>query len=405
MKILIVSNLFFPDHEGGAEKVARRSAEILSKTHEVTVLTLGAHEKIKRTRDGYSVVRVPYANFYPYSVGQKTVSAIKKLAWHAKNAVSGVCKKDLNTVLDESAPDVVYMHNAMAFLPQLADLCAARGIPLCAHLHDYNMLCPKTSMYRGSRNCQNPCLQCSLLSAPARKSLDVVTDVIAVSDFVLRRSKAHGLCRNSRWHVLHNAEEEQALVALVDKEPADQGGIVVGYIGALTPNKGLDDLIDAYLSLPDESIRLRIAGSGNDEYVDGLKEKTVARNVTWLGHVDPDGFYEDIDCLVVPSRWHEPQGLTVVEAINRGIPLIASRRGGITEMVEKYGAGVLYEPDSGQLDSALSSMSRFNRIEWRRFVAERYPDLCVPNQLTFLKTRYFDRLEEILIECKTKNEQ
>jgi glycosyltransferase involved in cell wall biosynthesis len=61
--------------------------------------------------------------------------------------------------------------------------------------------------------------------------------------------------------------------------------------------------------------------------------------------VRPEEFFAQIHLLVVPSLWHEPLGRIVLEAQANLVPVIASRRGGIPELIEEGKTGFLYEPD------------------------------------------------------------
>jgi glycosyltransferase involved in cell wall biosynthesis len=65
--------------------------------------------------------------------------------------------------------------------------------------------------------------------------------------------------------------------------------------------------------------------------------------------------FEKIDVLAVPSLWHEPFGRVAIEAMAWGIPVIASRRGGLPEIVQPGVNGWLFEPDEKE------SLPRFLR--------------------------------------------
>src|SRR5262249_38354253 len=144
----------------------------------------------------------------------------------------------------------------------------------------------------------------------------------------------------------------------LDRAAAENGAesdrIRFGFLGQLRPVKGIEELVDAFLSLPSGSAELLIAGKGDAAYERLLKAKTAERDdVRWLGFVDPQQLLNEIDVLVVPSLWQEPLGLVILEAFAHGRPVIGSQRGGIPELITRE-TGWLYDPcERGALRTCL----------------------------------------------------
>jgi glycosyltransferase involved in cell wall biosynthesis len=87
------------------------------------------------------------------------------------------------------------------------------------------------------------------------------------------------------------------------------------------------------------------------------------KNVRFLGFVNPDEVYRNVDVVVVPSLWEEPLGMIVPEAYMHGVPVIVSRRGGLPEMVEEGRTGLTYEPlEPGALLEAINVFLRDRRV-------------------------------------------
>lgn len=354
MKILIVSQTFSPEPIRGAERVAEDLARgLLARGHDVGVLALGDRAETM-AHQGYQVHRLPYINAPRPGPHNLQLGAARKLIWHARNALGGVDRRALGRLLRDLGPEVVYVHNASGFQPQLNRLCQTLGLPVVAHLHDYGTLCPRTTMYRDGRNCDRPCASCRVLTHAWRRAADGVGDVIAVSDFVRRRHQSHAAFPKARWHVAHNADQ----TALDDFSRKQGGAFAFGFIGALTDAKGLGDLLAAFAALPAGAAELVIAGRGEEDYVAPLRARTAGRGVIWLGQTPPNRFYGAIDSLVVPSRWHEPQALVLGEGLRRGLPIIATDRGGNTEVLKDRPPHLLYDPDdSGALVRAMKAMA------------------------------------------------
>jgi glycosyltransferase involved in cell wall biosynthesis len=123
------------------------------------------------------------------------------------------------------------------------------------------------------------------------------------------------------------------------------------FIGTLQPRKNLGTLLDAYALLsarcPDAP-HLRVAGRAEasaDPWLQRMAERPLASRVDYVGYV-PDSarraVFEGASVLIVPS-WHEGFGLPALEAMALGVPVIASNRGALPEVLGD--AGVLVSPE------------------------------------------------------------
>ncbi len=126
------------------------------------------------------------------------------------------------------------------------------------------------------------------------------------------------------------------------------------YCGRLDATKGIDLLLRAFAELRAHApaARLRIVGRGAEDAA--LKALAAALGVeaavTFRGWVTPGEVEHEIAdawAVVVPSRWAEPLGLIALEAIVRGVPVIASESGGLGEIVEHGHSGLLFPNGEG----------------------------------------------------------
>lgn len=152
------------------------------------------------------------------------------------------------------------------------------------------------------------------------------------------------------------------------------GSVIVGFVGRLVERKGLHVLIDAMRSLPLRSrahVLLAIAGGPeygvNDEtaYVSAVRTQVAAASlhhrVAFLGylpHETIDSFYAACDLVVIPSVAPEGLPLTALEAQAAGVPVIATRVGGLPEAIRDGETGVLVDPERcpGALTSVLDQL-------------------------------------------------
>lgn len=127
-------------------------------------------------------------------------------------------------------------------------------------------------------------------------------------------------------------------------------GYVVLFAGRIIPRKGLDVLIKALhlVRRNKPALQLVVAGSGKKGYVSQIERlarrlKVPAKFLGKIPHRDIHEVFWLADCFVCPSQQHESFGLVNVEAMASGLPLIASRNGGIQEIVQNRRNGLLVQ--------------------------------------------------------------
>ncbi|MBD2007133.1 glycosyltransferase family 4 protein [Trichocoleus sp. FACHB-40] len=118
---------------------------------------------------------------------------------------------------------------------------------------------------------------------------------------------------------------------------------VISYVGRLDKEKGIETLLKAFSLLLKSGYKLRlfIAGkplSTEQEYQNSLEELVtnlgIKEHTSFLGHVnDTTSLYQVSDVTVLPSLWPEPFGRTIIESMACGTPVVASRTGGIPEIL------------------------------------------------------------------------
>ena len=143
------------------------------------------------------------------------------------------------------------------------------------------------------------------------------------------------------------------------RESNRSGPITIGFFARIAPEKGLHVLADAYRImresgelpearfeaagymaadakpyLEDIQKRLREAGLGGEFHYRGV-----------LDRADKIAFLRKLDVMAVPATYDEPKGVSLLEAMACGVPLVQPRRGSFTEIVENTGGGLLVQPD------------------------------------------------------------
>jgi len=132
----------------------------------------------------------------------------------------------------------------------------------------------------------------------------------------------------------------------------DNDDVMIGASRYLKPVYGLDLLIEAFkhVLIANPRARLKLAGDGPERRnLEMLADRLgISQRVEFLGHVDSrymPAFLNSLDIAVLPSR-EEGYGVSAIEAMSCGVPVIASHTGGLIEVLDEGRAGVLVEPES-----------------------------------------------------------
>ena len=148
-----------------------------------------------------------------------------------------------------------------------------------------------------------------------------------------------------------------------DLRESKQGGpFTIGFFARIAPEKGLHVLADAYRIMRESGelpeTRLEAAGymaADAKPYLDGIQKRLrdagLEREFHYRGvldRADKISFLRKLDVMSVPATYDEPKGVSLLEAMACGVPLVQPRRGSFTEIVENTGGGLLVRPDDPQ---------------------------------------------------------
>jgi glycosyltransferase involved in cell wall biosynthesis len=131
----------------------------------------------------------------------------------------------------------------------------------------------------------------------------------------------------------------------------------VGYFARVCPEKGLHELLAGFRLLHQRhpSARLRAGGylgPRDHKYFNDLARdaRSLGDSFEFIGspasHVEKVSFLKSLDVLSVPTTYHEPKGLPVLEAMANGVPVVQPRHGAFPEILEATGGGLLVSPGS-----------------------------------------------------------
>lgn len=179
-----------------------------------------------------------------------------------------------------------------------------------------------------------------------------------VRDCLVREGVSTELVACPHFINAHRFRPDLAVRARVREELAAGTDFVVLAVAHLIPEKGIDVLLRALARHP-SGVSAWIVGEGPEEgRLKRLREELgLSRVIRFLGNQDEvQRFMQAADCLVCPSVWQEAAGLVNIEALSCGLPVVASRVGGIPEIIDHGRTGFLFPP--GNVDELAEPVRR-----------------------------------------------
>lgn len=348
VRILVINTLYSPNIGGGAEIICQEQAEALAaRGHHVAVLTTGEKGSglVGDNVNGLTVYRAGIKNVY-WHYGRPN-GRIKHLLWHLCDVYNVGMGSYVDRVIEKEKPEVMLCHNMSGFSVSAWTVAKRHDMPVVEVLHDQYLRCPNSNAFKNARPCVSQCGVCRLLRIPHKRMSGKVDAVIGVSGFVLRSLTDMGYFSHSRLYVIHNARRfyvQPRCVRWTNDEP-----LRIGYIGTLSEVKGVEWLIRTFIGL-DINATLTIAGRGaTPEYEEHLKDIASAdKRITFSGYTTPATHYPNIDLSVVPSLWPDTFPTVAFESCAYGVPVIATNRGGLPEIIHDGVNGLVCDADDNR---------------------------------------------------------
>lgn len=362
MRVLTANKFAF--HRGGLERVMFDEMRWLTEAgHEVALFSSAHPDNEPSPWSGYFAPYLELGQGAELSLAQKATAAGRMFA-------NGAAARSFESILREFNPDVVHAHGIHRQLsPSILRPARTAGIPVVQTLHDYHHICPAdVLLYRGVEVCDPR--RCGTLWYGACVSGRCVRGSLAASALSaaetgwsrLRRAYESGVSRFiSPSAFLAEQMRRGGWKIPVDVVPNavtvehQRSGVGSGfvYIGRLAAEKGIEVLLAA---AEVAGIEVTVAGEGPLGHRLRMEHPEV-RFTGRLGPADVARLVDGARGVVVPSRWYENAPMSVLEAMAAGVPVIASRIGGIPEQITDGVDGLLCPPgDVGALAKALRAL-------------------------------------------------
>jgi glycosyltransferase involved in cell wall biosynthesis len=347
VRVLLVHNFY--RWRGGEDEFIERLAGLL-RAHGHSVEVFAAHSNTLAAQGIVKRLRAIGEAFYSVSAAHR-----------------------LNAVLDNFQPDVLHVQNVFPLLsPAVYSVAHHRQVPVVHTIQNFRFLCPNGLAFTHGRVCFRcekgntwpalvwRCLHGSLSQSALyagvigwhrwRGTLATQTGhLLPVNTFLAKRLRA--AFPAAPITVLPNS------IATADYRPVDERTRRVIYMGRLSVEKGVRDLLQAVALTP--KVELDVVGDGPLRVeLEKLAQTKLPGRVVFHGFIAGTTRFEQLAraaALVVPSLWHEACPLVVLEAMALGVPVIGTRMGGLPDLIVDGETGWLVEPNQvTQLAEALN---------------------------------------------------
>lgn len=171
---------------------------------------------------------------------------------------------------------------------------------------------------------------------------------------------------------------------------------IFGFVGRITRDKGINELLEAFLQQQDETKLILIGNIEKEELLDRELLRQARQSLKVMFHdsvADIERYYAMMDVLVLPS-YREGFGNVIIEAAAMGTPAIVSNIPGPIDAIQEGKTGITFEPyDADSLQNAMSlikkDISHYSKQNCVEFIKTRFDDKILAKKILKQKERYF----------------
>lgn len=387
MRILQVNKFYYP-HAGADKYFLDLTAALKAAGQETAVFAMTSPRNLKSPDAKYFVSEVKLRGG-----GLKDQLKIPGRIYNFE------AKRKFARELDDFKPDIIHIHNIYHQIsPSILNAAKKKKIPVIMHLHDYSLICPNYHLYSHGHYCQkcidqknywpcfyNNCYDSLYKSFGAalettihhkwlhiyEKNIDLL---IAPSEF-MRRLVIESGWPEEKMITIYNpappvAEEfiKNPNEYIAKNENQEEDYLL--YFGRFAAEKGIDSLIQAVsgvdknqnLRTDNPKIKLHLAGAGPEEKKIRANFAPEIKNglIKFVGQLSGQPLKNEVAqarAVVFPSVWPENMPLALLESLAQGKIVIASRVGGLPEIIKDKINGFLFAAgDIKELETVIKTV-------------------------------------------------
>ncbi len=368
MRLIICNKYYF--ETGGPERYLFGLTDLLERAgHEVIPFSVRASRNHPSAYAKYFVSPPVPDDAYDFRLTQHRISLGGKVRMARSAVYSREAYAKLRQLIRDMEPDLVYALNYSTYLsPSIIDAAHDEHVPIVVRLSDYSMICANNNFFRDDRvctecldhgkyrgilhRCNGGSLSASLARVGAMYAHDArhiyqrVNAFVAPSRFLQAKIAASGIPPARIHHIPTFVDVSRFQPRPAHEPPGDY----MLYFGRIAPEKGLSVLLEAYALLGPSAPALWLMGRAEateEAKLRALCAKLHLTNVRFLGPKSGDemlGIIQHARFAIVPSVCYDNTPNAVYEAFACGLPVVASKIGGLPEQVTDGREGLLFAP-------------------------------------------------------------
>jgi len=329
MTVLAIHNYY--KHSGGEDAVFENETEYLEKK---------GHKVIIYIRNNYEIDNYSFSN---------------KIKFFFKTLYNRETAKDLKKILTLNKIDIAHVHNVFPLIsPSVYHFLYREKIKIVQTFHNFRFICPNGLFFTHKKICtrciKGNFLNCIIFGCYKNSIIFSILYALVIflnqGTFRKKITKYIALTQFAKDTFVKTGFDEKKIYVkdngFIDskiKRKESRGYFL--FLGRISFEKGIDFLLESFLKLPE--INLIIAGTGDNlEY---YKSKYSGKNIVFKGFVkgeEKNNLLKEACALIVPSIWYEIYPVSIIETFSFGVPVIASKVGGLPFIINEGENGLLF---------------------------------------------------------------
>jgi glycosyltransferase involved in cell wall biosynthesis len=340
--------------------------------------------------NGHEVRTIIFQNTSP-------TGGLDKLAKAGKAIYNPSAYRQVKREIETFRPNVVHVHNLFYVAsPSILFAASRLKIPVILTLHNFRLICANALLLRDGKICElcvnktvplsgirYKCYHGSMAESAVVTAISSIHKIIGtwkqkISLFILLTEFAKSKFADSSLKISRNRLVVKPNFIPDPGLSHEQREDFFLFVGRLSPEKGIENLLETFSSLPGQ--RLVVIGEGP------VRERADTQflrlsNVTFVGKLEKEEVLSHMKrckALVFPSTWYEGLPFVIIEAFATGTPVIGSRLGAMTELIKDGYNGYLFKPgNSKDLQEKIDLFLQIKDVERKR--------LCENARTTYLE--------------------